>query len=146
MADALSGARGGSGRCTLNPVFRLQDQPLPDKVRAYAYDQLTTLPPPARYVKPYWRVFALSILGMAVMAATEPLLPALLKPMLDGTFVDKDENVMRLVPIFILVIFLVRGIASFVGTYAISWVGNKLVMDLREEMFRKLLALPTRFL
>ncbi len=97
------------------------------------------------YVKPYWRAFALSILGMAVMAATEPLLPALLKPMLDGTFVDKDESVMRMVPIFILVIFLVRGIASFVGTYAISWVGNKVVMDLRDEMFRKLLALPTRY-
>jgi len=97
------------------------------------------------YVKPYWRVFAMSILGMAVMAATEPLLPALLKPMLDGTFVDKDETVMRLVPVFILVIFMVRGIASFVGTYAINWVGNKVVMDLRDEMFRKLLALPTRY-
>ncbi|MBI5430461.1 MAG: lipid A export permease/ATP-binding protein MsbA [Nitrosomonadales bacterium] len=97
------------------------------------------------YVKPYWRVFALSILGMAVTAATEPLLPALLKPMLDGTFVQKDETVMRLAPVFILVIFLVRGIASFVGTYAINWVGNKVVMDLRDEMFRKLLALPTRY-
>jgi len=97
------------------------------------------------YVKPYWRVFAMSILGMAVMAATEPLLPALLKPMLDGTFVDKDETVMRLVPIFILVIFFVRGIASFVGTYSIHWVGNKVVMDLRDEMFRKLLSLPTHF-
>ncbi len=97
------------------------------------------------YVKPYWRVFAMSILGMAVMAATEPLLPALLKPMLDGTFVDKDESVMRMVPIFILVIFLVRGIASFVGTYSIHWVGNKVVMDLRDEMFRKLISLPTRF-
>jgi len=97
------------------------------------------------YVKPYWRIFALSILGMAVMAATEPLLPALLKPMLDGTFVDKDETVMRLVPVFILVIFFVRGVASFVGTYAINWVGNKVVMDLRNEMFRKMLALPTRY-
>ena len=97
------------------------------------------------YVKPYWRTFALSILGMAVMAATEPLLPALLKPMLDGTFVDKDESIMRLVPVFLLVIFFVRGVASFVGTYSINWVGNKVVMDLRDEMFRKLLALPTRF-
>lgn len=97
------------------------------------------------YVKPYWRAFALSIFGMAVMAATEPLLPALLKPMLDGTFVNKDETVMRMVPWFILGIFFVRGIASFVGTYAINWVGNKLVMDLRDEMFRKLLALPTRY-
>ena len=97
------------------------------------------------YVKRYWRVFALSILGMAVTAATEPLLPALLKPMLDGTFVHKDDTVIRLAPIIILVIFFVRGVASFVGTYAINWVGNKVVMDLRDEMFRKLLSLPTRF-
>ncbi len=97
------------------------------------------------YVKPYWRVFALSILGMIVTAATEPLLPALLKPMLDGTFVHKDETVIELAPLFILVIFMVRGISSFIGTYAINWVGNKVVMDLRAQMFSKLLSLPTRF-
>jgi subfamily B ATP-binding cassette protein MsbA len=97
------------------------------------------------YVQPYWRVFALSILGMMVAAATEPLLPALLKPMLDGTFVHKDDTVIRLTPVFILVIFFVRGAASFVGTYAIGWIGNKVVMDLREQMFAKLLSLPTRY-
>jgi len=97
------------------------------------------------YVKPYWRVFALSILAMAVTAATEPLLPALLKPLLDGTFVHKDDTVIRLAPLFILAIFFVRGVASFIGTYAIGWVGNKVVMDLREEMFRKLQTLPTNF-
>jgi subfamily B ATP-binding cassette protein MsbA len=97
------------------------------------------------YVKPYWRTFAISILGMAVTAATEPLLPALLKPMLDGTFIHKDDTVIKLAPVLILVIFFVRGVASFIGTYAIGWVGNKVVMDLREEMFRKLLTLPTRF-
>ncbi|MDX8398689.1 MAG: lipid A export permease/ATP-binding protein MsbA [Gallionellaceae bacterium] len=97
------------------------------------------------YVKRYWRIFALSILGMALTAATEPLLPALLKPMLDGTFVNKDDTVIQWTPVFILIIFFVRGVAGFVGTYAIGWVGNKVVMDLREEMFAKLLALPTRF-
>jgi subfamily B ATP-binding cassette protein MsbA len=97
------------------------------------------------YVKPYWRTFAISLLGMIVVAATEPLVPALMKPMLDGTFVHKDQTMMRMVPLVILLIFLVRGIATFVGTFAISWVGNKLVMDLRDEMFRKLLTLPTRY-
>jgi len=97
------------------------------------------------YVKPYWRTFAISILGMAVTAATEPLLPALLKPMLDGTFIHKDDTVIRLAPIFILVIFFVRGVASFIGTYSIGWVGNKVVMDLREKMFYKLLTLPAPF-
>jgi subfamily B ATP-binding cassette protein MsbA len=97
------------------------------------------------YVKPYWRVFAVSILGMIVVASTEPLVPALMKPMLDGTFVNKDQAMMRLVPIVIILIFLVRGVATFVGTYAINWVGNKLVLDLRDEMFRKLLSLPTHY-
>jgi subfamily B ATP-binding cassette protein MsbA len=97
------------------------------------------------YVKPYWRTFAISIIGMAISAATEPLLPALLKPMLDGTFVHKDDAVIRYAPLLILVIFFVRGVSSFAGTYAIGWVGNKVVMDLRELMFRKLLTLPTPF-
>ncbi|WP_435627876.1 lipid A export permease/ATP-binding protein MsbA [Candidatus Ferrigenium straubiae] len=97
------------------------------------------------YVKPYWRAFSASILGMVVAAATEPLLPALLKPMLDGTFVNKDEAVIRLAPVIIIAIFLVRGLATFVSTYAINWVGNKVVMDLRDEMFAKLLSLPTRY-
>lgn len=97
------------------------------------------------YVKPYWRVFAISILGTAITAATEPLLPALLKPLLDGTFVHKDNTIMQLAPLFILVIFFVRGVASFVAAYAIGWVGNKVVMDLRDEMFHKLLTLPTRY-
>ncbi|MBK9161711.1 MAG: lipid A export permease/ATP-binding protein MsbA [Nitrosomonadales bacterium] len=97
------------------------------------------------YVRPYWRAFALSLLGMVVVAVTEPLVPALMKPMLDGTFVHKDQAMMRMVPAIIILIFLVRGIATFVGTYAINWVGNKLVMDLRNEMFAKLLSLPTRY-
>ena len=97
------------------------------------------------YVKPYWRTFALSILATAVTGATEPLLPALLKPMLDGTFIQKDDTVIRLAPLIILLLFFVRGVASFVSTYAIGWVGNKVVMDLREKMFHKLLTLPTHY-
>jgi len=98
-----------------------------------------------RYVRPYWKAFAVSIIGMAIAAATEPLLPALLKPFLDGTFVQKDNVVMMWAPIFILVIFFVRGLVGFIGSYAINWVGNKVVMDLRAEMFAKLLSLPTRY-
>ena len=98
-----------------------------------------------RYVRPHWQAFAVSIFGMIVAAMTEPLLPALLKPFLDGTFVHKDDWVMRWAPVFILVIFFVRGLAGFFGSYAIHWVGNRVVMDLRAEMFGKLMTLPTRY-
>lgn len=95
-----------------------------------------------RYVKPYWGVFALSIMGMLISAATEVALPAAVKPFLDGTFVRKDPFLIKWVPVLLVVIFLFRGLGAFVGTYASTWVGNRVVMDLRDLMFRRMLALP----
>src|SRR5690606_22970691 len=97
------------------------------------------------YVRPYWRGFAVSMLGMAVVAASEPALPALVKPLLDGAFVNRDPYIMRLMPLPIPPPLAVRGAASFVGSYAITWVGNKVVLDLRKAMFDRLLTLPASF-
>jgi subfamily B ATP-binding cassette protein MsbA len=95
-----------------------------------------------QYVKPYWGVFALSILGMLISAATEVALPVAVKPFLDGTFVNKDPFLIKWVPVALVVIFIFRGIGAYIGTYASTWVGNKVVMDLRDIMFRRMLALP----
>jgi len=98
-----------------------------------------------RYVAPYRGVFALGVGGMVIVAATEPMLPALLKPLLDGIFVEKNEIVMRWMPLVIIGLFVVRGLAEYAASYSINWVGNKVVMDLRNAMFARLLALPTRY-
>jgi len=97
------------------------------------------------YVRPYWRVFAVSIVSMVVLALSEPAIPALLKPLLDGSFVDKDPEAMQWMPLWLVLLFLVRGVSSYTSTIAISWVANKVVMDLRQAMFDRLLRLPTRF-
>jgi len=98
-----------------------------------------------RYVAPYWRVFALALLGMMIVAATEPALPALLKPLLDGTFVHRDETIIRWMPFVIVALFVVRGLAEYLAHYSINWVGNKVVMDLRRAMFERLIELPTPY-
>ena len=95
-----------------------------------------------RYVKPYWGVFALSIVGMLVTAATEVALPVAVKPFLDGTFVSKDPFLITWAPVFMVLLYIVRGGGTYLGTYASAWVGNKVVMDLRDMMFRRMLALP----
>jgi subfamily B ATP-binding cassette protein MsbA len=97
------------------------------------------------YVKPYWRMFALSIAALILTAATEPALPALFKPLLDQGFVAKNQDFIRWVPVLLLGLFVVRGLTSFVSTYCMAWVGSRLVMDLRAAMFDKLMALPTRY-
>lgn len=97
------------------------------------------------YVRPYWGVFAFSILGMLITAATEVVLPIAIKPFLDGTFVEKDPFLIKWVPAFLILIYVIRGFGSFLGAYASAWVGNKVVMDLRDQMFRRMLALPLGF-
>jgi ATP-binding cassette, subfamily B, bacterial MsbA len=97
------------------------------------------------YVKPYWRVYAVSITAMVVFSATEPAMPALVKPLIDGTFVDKDLSVLRWAPIAIIGLFLIRGVASFVADYCSNWVAQKVVVDLRKHMFATLVRLPTAF-
>ena len=101
-----------------------------------------------QYVMPYWRMFALSIVAMVVVAATEPVFPALLKPILDGLGGDlaaTNQFLFTWAPLLMIALFFVRGVATYASTYTISWVANKLVMDLRDLMFRKLISLPTRY-
>ena len=95
------------------------------------------------YVKPYWRVFSLAIVAMVMLAITEPMLPALLKPLLDGGFVDKDPEIIQLVPILLIILAVVRGIASFITQVSMTWIASILVSDLRQMMFQRLLTLPT---
>lgn len=98
-----------------------------------------------RHVRPYrWEFFS-AVVAMIVTAATEPFLPALLKPMLDKSFVHKDPNWMHWVPFMLMGLFLVRGVANFIAKFAMNWVGNKVVMDLRQHMFERLLHLPARY-
>ncbi|AGA92048.1 lipid A export permease/ATP-binding protein MsbA [Thioflavicoccus mobilis 8321] len=113
----------------------------------------TALSQPAReiyrrllgYAKPYWRVFSISIVGMLIFAATEPVFAAMMKPLLDGSFVDRNIQVVRLMPILLVGLFLIRGLAGFVDKYCLSWVGRRVVADLRQQMFEQLLRSPTRY-
>jgi subfamily B ATP-binding cassette protein MsbA len=97
------------------------------------------------YVKPRWRVFMVAIVAMVILAVSEAGLPAIMKPMLDGSFVKKDPDIIRWVPLALVALFVVRGIAGFLSAYAMAYIGNHVVADLRREMFDKLMAQPTAF-
>ena len=97
------------------------------------------------YVGPYRRQFGFAVLGMVGYALTDTAFAALMKPLLDGSFVERDERMILLVPLAILGIFLVRGVAGFVSSYFMAWIGWQVISELRAEIFGKYLTLPTRF-
>ncbi|VAX08667.1 Lipid A export permease/ATP-binding protein MsbA [hydrothermal vent metagenome] len=97
------------------------------------------------HVKPYWRQFSAALLATAVLGLTDAGVAALLKPLLDGTFVEKNPDGMFWTTVALVVLFLLRGIMSFSSGVAFAWVSGKLVYDLRELMFKRILSLPTPY-
>jgi len=99
------------------------------------------------YVRRYASAFGLAVLGMMAAAATEPLFPALLKPLLDQGFVPGRETTLSpaLFAAAIVGIFVVRGFLTFTSSYLLAWVGNRVVLDLRADMFARLVRFPAKY-
>jgi len=98
-----------------------------------------------RYVHPYRRTFAISLLSMVLLACTEPILPALLKPLLDGSFIEQDAGARLTVPGLLVLLFLFRGGITYASDVSVNWVAQKVVLDLRQQMFRNLVMLPSAY-
>jgi ATP-binding cassette, subfamily B, bacterial MsbA len=96
------------------------------------------------YVRPYAGMFALSVLGFLLFAATEPGQAKLLGLMIDAVQA-KDFDARYYIPLMLVGLYVVRGLASYIGNYFLSKVSNSVVHDLRTALFNHLIYLPTRF-
>lgn len=94
------------------------------------------------YTLRYWRMFALAVAGMTGFAAANAILVWLVKPLVDGSFVERDPETITMVPIALLLVFLLRGVAGFCIIYGMKRVGSDVTKDMRREIFRKYLELP----
>ena len=97
------------------------------------------------YVWPHKSVFLLSVAGMAVVAMSEVGFAALLKPIMDGGFVERDDAMIRLIPALLMGVFMARAIGAFTDQYCIAWVGRRLIFDLRQLLFGRMIRLPSSY-
>ena len=96
------------------------------------------------YVKPYWKIFTLSIIGFLIFASTQPMFAALMKYMVDSLN-DNQRDAIYWIPLASIGIVLVRGVGSFLGSYFIALVSNNVVHALRSQLFNRYTTLPSNF-
>ncbi|PXV55968.1 ATP-binding cassette, subfamily B, MsbA [Dyella jiangningensis] len=94
------------------------------------------------YTAGHWRTFALAAVGMAADAGCTTLFAKLIKPMLDRLFIYKDPSTIFWMPWWIIGIFGLRGLASYVGDYGMARVGRGVVQAMREDVFDAYLRMP----
>ncbi|MBK1672237.1 lipid A export permease/ATP-binding protein MsbA [Ectothiorhodospira shaposhnikovii] len=93
----------------------------------------------------YWPYLLVALVTMLITAATETGFAALMRPLMDGSFVDRDPDAIRWIPLAIIGIFFIRGVAEFLSNYTMKWVGRQVVKELRGRMFRHLLQMPVSY-
>ncbi|MBB5206953.1 lipid A export permease/ATP-binding protein MsbA [Chiayiivirga flava] len=98
-----------------------------------------------RYSVPYWGFALLAFVGMVFDAAGAGLFTNLIKPLLDDLFVQRDPDAIRWMPIALVGLFLLRGIATFATDYGMARMGRSVVRDLRNAIFRHYQRLPATY-
>ena len=96
------------------------------------------------YVLPYIPQFIISILGFAIFSGSQVAAAEWLKQVID--FVNNPVDDFRLLlPLALIIIALIRGLGFFVGNYLLASISNRLVHNLRTDLFIKLTVLPSSF-
>jgi subfamily B ATP-binding cassette protein MsbA len=94
----------------------------------------------------YWPFLLVAMLAMIVEAAAGAAFVWLMEPLTNDGFVDPKPDMAVVLPLAIIGLFLLRGLATFTTDYGIARVGRSVVRDLRELVLGKYLRLPsTRF-
>lgn len=94
------------------------------------------------YVRPQRRALLALLLGTVVYGLTEPLVPLILQPLIDGGFTQHGLATLRRMLLLLCLGYALRGLANFTADYAMSWLAQTVVSQLRREMFARLLRLP----
>lgn len=97
------------------------------------------------YVFPYWKEFLIAIIAMAGFASTDTGFAAIMKPLLDESIIAQNPLWIKWLPVGIVLIFVLRAVSNFISQYLVNWVGRRVIKDLREEMFARMIRMPTRY-
>jgi len=94
------------------------------------------------FARPYWKTVAVLLAAVLVAAAMEPLMPALMKPLIDESLIAKDPTSLWAIPLLLVVVVLLRGVADYLVTVSSQYLASRTVEDLRAAVFAKQLDLP----
>lgn len=98
-----------------------------------------------RYLKPYWWVVAIATMFSLATSGISGAMAWYIKPVIDGINLNKDIHIIKTFPLLYIGFFTLKGLFSFAHSFLMRAVGSKVVRDVREQLFKKLIGLPMNF-
>ena len=98
-----------------------------------------------RLVVPHWRRLAVAMTCMLGVAACTAASAYLVKPVLDDIFINKKAGMLKILPLVVLLLFLVKGLCEWGHVYFMSYVGQRVVSQVRQQLYDHLQILSLSF-
>ncbi len=98
-----------------------------------------------RYIKPLWLQLLLAVIFMVIFSLLTSAVAFLVKPALDDIFLKHDAEMLKLLPLGLILLFVIKGVANYLQSYFIGYVGNRVVTDIREEVYYHIQGLSLSF-
>ncbi|MDX1900591.1 MAG: lipid A export permease/ATP-binding protein MsbA [Gammaproteobacteria bacterium] len=97
------------------------------------------------YVRPYLGALLLALFASMVYSAIDAWFVYFLKPLINRGLVGREQDFLKMAPFLVLIVFVLRGMSSFVSNYNIATVSRSVIMQLRQDLFAHLQKCPARF-
>lgn len=97
------------------------------------------------YIRPYLKRLFVAILFIVLAASANLYLPWIIKDMVDDVLAAKNMVMLNFIAVSIVVVFVFRGIFYYGQSYLVSYIGQRVVIDIREVLFRKFQRLPIAY-
>lgn len=96
-------------------------------------------------VRPYGKKMAVAMVAMVLVAAFNAMQAYMVKPLLDNIFVNKNQDLLNILPFALVAVFAVKGVFYFLYFYILEWIGQCVIRDLRNRIYTHLHNLSLSF-
>ena len=97
------------------------------------------------YYKHYKKEIFLALLGMIIVSAATAATAYLVKPVLDKVFIEKNEKMLYILPLFIILAYFIKGVGAVIQQYYIAYIGEDIVRKIRDKFLSHILSLDLNF-
>jgi subfamily B ATP-binding cassette protein MsbA len=98
-----------------------------------------------RYVRPYRTRFVAAFACSGLVALLSAVYAWMVKPVLDGIFIEKNEELLLILPLALLGVAVLKAVLSYGVGYLMAYVTNRVIADIRQELFQHLIRMPVGF-
>jgi len=97
------------------------------------------------YFRKYKILIVIAVISSLIVAASQGATAYAIKPTLDGIFIDKNKDMLLIMPVIVVMLFATRGVFVFLQMFLMRYSGQKAIESVRNDLYSKIITLPLRF-